>query len=263
MAAEAEQLRVQHQARVDKAAAVEARLTALRQDPTQLLQILADAGYTDADYDAIGKLVYGHSPEGQKQPGYKAQAGSTLAQRKQAEKLEAMEQRIAELTQSLQQRDVQAQAQAQVDRFYQGVVKAVDDATPLAKAALAKNPDRTRDRMLSIADRLYLSSGPSDDLRDIPSAADVLRAYESEVAAELADYGVDPKAFARPIAPPQPPKPAATIAPATTAAPTPPAPPAAAQPPVAAPVVTTTSKPKPTREEFLADLAARRSAGQL
>lgn len=252
-----------HQARIEKAEAIERRISSLRSDPDAVIALLSEAGYGEADFEPLGKLLYGHGPEGAKQPGYKAQAHQTLAQRQLAEKVTALEKQIAEAHQAQQRQAAEAQAMANLDRWYSSVTKAADDTTPLARAALAKNPERARDRMLAIADRIYVQSGPSDDLRDVPTAAQVLRAYEAERAAELEELGIDPKTAFRPAAPPRP---AATLAPSAPAAVTPPvvvAPTGPAQvvsapgtPPVAA-------KPAPpTREEFLADIARRKAAGE-
>ncbi len=256
--AEMERDRAAHQARVAKAESFESRVAHLKSDPAALIDLLTDAGFGEADFEPLGKLLYGHSPEGQKQPGYKTVAHQSLAQRQLADKVAALEKQLGEATAAQARAAQEAQVRADLDRWYAGVTKAVGDDAPLARAAMAKNPDRVRERMTALAERIWTQSGPSDDLRDAPTPAQVIRAYEAERAAELEELGIDPKTAFRPAAPPRP---AATLAPSAPAAvTTPPAPPA----PSPATQGTPPGKAPPmTREEFLAELARRKAGGEL
>lgn len=254
MLQEFEQKQAAWQAKIDAAAAREAKLSTARQDPIAALQAL---GFTEADFDPVGRLIYAASPSGKKDPAAAAAAAQELARsganRETATAVATLQKEIADLKASIATSTAQAQAQVAVDRYMASVTKAVGDDTPLARAALAKNPDRTRNVLTQIADELYASSGPSDDLRDIPTPAEVLAAYEARRAAELEELGIDPKMIGRaapaaPVVPTPTPTPAArpasTIAPSGAAAPT--------LPKVPGP---------PSRDEVLAGLQKLRTVG--
>lgn len=252
MLADFEQQKAAWTAKLDKAAALEAKISTARQDP---LAALAALGFAEGDYDALGRLIYAHSPEGQKNPATKAAAAAALAQtsaqREQQTAVQKLQAKIDAMEAAQTQREQQASTQREIDKYAAGLAKGVTDHTPLAKSALAKNPERTQARMLSIADRLYVESGPSNDLRDVPTPAQVLAAYEAERIAELEELDIDPKTFlraeaAKPAAAKPAPaaRPAATIAPSGGSAPS-----------------VIKSDAKPTREELLAGLAKMRTAG--
>ncbi len=151
--------------------------------------------------------------------------------------------------------DAHAKEQVAVDRYLASVTKAVGDDTPLARAALAKNPDRTRGVLTQIADELWASSGPSDDLRDVPTPTEVLAAYEARRTAELEELGIDPKLIGRAAAPaPVTPTPAPVATP--TARPTATIAPSS----VGAPIIPKVPGP-PSREEVLAGLQKLRTVG--
>lgn len=216
------------QAKLEKAEALQRSVADARRDP---LAAMAALGFTEADFDGLGRLLYAHSPEGQKDPRNKAAAHQTLAQREHAAMLEKQQSRIEQLEKSLAAREQAAAAQAELDRYARKITQAVGDDTPFVRAAIAKNPERAQARLLAIADRLYMASGPSDDLRDVPSEREVLAAYEAERIAELEEHGIDAKSFHRPHAaaaapagnvpkPPPPARPATTLAPSGVSAPT-------------------------------------------
>lgn len=235
------------QAKIDKASEIESRITNARQDP---LAAMAALGFSESDYEAVGRLLYAHSPEGQKDPRHKAAAAQTLAQREQQAVLDKLQRELAEMKEGMSARERAAEQQARADRYINLITKAVSDETPLAKAAYAKNPERTKAALFDIALRLYAESGPSDDLRDEPTPAEVLRAYDAQRAAELEELGFDPKTLGRPAAAPAP------------VASTPPARPAATLAPAGAgaPVAPKTNEP-PSRDEVLAGLAKMRGGG--
>lgn len=235
------------QVKIDKASELESRIANARQDP---LAAMAALGFSEHDYEAMGRLLYAHSPEGQKDPRHKAAAAQTLAQREQQAALDKLQRELVEMREGFTARERQAEQQARAERYMSNVTKAVSDETPLAKAALTKNPDRTRAALFDIALRLYAESGPTDDLRDEPTPAEVLRAYDAQRSAELEELGFDPKTFGRPAAPAAPApvtppaRPAATLAPAGAGAP-----------------VAPKSNEPPSREEVLAGLAKMRGVG--
>lgn len=255
---EIETARREHQAQLERAQAVTRRIEALKHDPAAVIELLSEAGYGEADFDPLARYVYSHSTEGKKKaPPNASEVHRTAAQRQQQTALEKLTTEFAEFRKSVEAERQQAQQRTHLDRYAQSVVKAATDDTPLAKAALAKAPERTQQKLLDIAARLYYQSGPSDDLRDEPTPAEVLKAYEAERAAELEELGIDVKALRRgaaPVAPPTPPaptppaqRPATTLAPSGGAAPTP----------------TRPADAKPDREEVLRALQRLRNTGSL
>lgn len=220
--------RAQWQAKLDAAAEREKKLANLRQDPIATLQAL---GLSEADFDPLGRLIYAASPAGKKDPSTAAAAAAELARsgqnREVLSTIDSLKQEIASLKQAQQQTIQQQQAQAALDKYLGQVSKAVSDSTPLARAAMNKNPERTRALFAAIADDLYQQSGPSDDLRDAPTPSEVIAEYERRRAEELEELGIDPKTIGRaavtaPSSPSTAPaaRPAATIAPSGVAAPT-------------------------------------------
>lgn len=222
MVAEFDTQRTEWKAKVDRAAAIDAAATNARRDPIGALRAL---GFTDEDFEPLGRTLYGASPAGQKDPRYKASGEAALAQREQLTAVQRLEAQIKSLTDERAAEKQQAVVQSQLDTYADGVLKEITDSTPIAKSALAKNPAKVRAALLEVADRLYTESGPSHDLRDIPDAAAVLAAYEAERIAELELYGVDPSTLARPAAPKVPAAPpvkppTATLAPGGGTGPT-------------------------------------------
>jgi hypothetical protein len=252
MAQEFETQKAAWQAKLDAAAAQERKYANARQDPIAALQAL---GFTEHDFDPVGRLIYAASPKGKADPAAAAAAAQELARtganREVMTTVAALQKEIADLKAVQQQTVAQQQAQQRLDQYMAGVTKAIGDDAPLARAAFAKNPDRTRNLLTQIADELYYSSGPSDDLRDVPSPSEVIAAYEARRAAELEELGIDPKTIGRA---------APTAAPVTPAAPT--ARPAATIAPsgAAAPIVPKVPGP-PSREEVLAGLQKLRTVG--
>jgi hypothetical protein len=194
MQADFDRQRTAWQQKLDKAAELEQRVAKGKDDPIALLEA---HGYDVESYEAIAHLLYSLTPEGQKDPKRKAAALAALKERKSAGSVADIRRELDEFKKSQAEREEQAQVQARIDAYAGAIAKAAGDATPLAKAALAKNPERTQQRLLVIADRLYMESGPSNDLRDVPKPAEVLAAYEKERAAELEELGIDPKTIGR------------------------------------------------------------------
>lgn len=236
MQADFDQQRAGWQQRLGKAAELEQRVERAGKDPIALVQLAESAGYTAADFEALGQLFYAHSPEGQKDPRRKDVARAALRQREQTDSVAELKKELTDLRQELKQRDAHVSAQAYLAQYAEGVAKAVTDASPLAKAALGKNPQLAHRQFLATAARLYHESGPSNDLREEPTAAAVLVAYEADRAAELELYGIDLKAI-RGTPPPTPPT---------------------APKPVAKPAATNPTVPKPngrlSRDELLAKI---------
>jgi len=243
------------QTRLDKAAELESKLSGARTDP---LAAMAALGFTEADYEAVGRALYAASPEGRKDPNHAAAAAKALEKRSQETKMEKLERELTEFRAEQTKREKAAADQANTQRFLGSVTKAAGDKTH-AKIALDRDPDAAHQRLIEIAQRLYVDSGP-EGARDVPTPDEVVKAYESQradeikgVLAELAALGIDPATFGKPkpavvpppVVAPTPTAPIAAVTPATVAAP----------PPVPIPTA------PPSRDEVLAQLAKMRSVG--
>lgn len=189
--------------KLEQLAQWEQRMASAKDDPIAYLQA---AGFTEADFDHLGRFVYAHSPEGSKDPKNKAQVHQTKAQREYEAKLAKLEER--QTTWERQQADHAERLQQQqlIDGFFSTTVKAITDDTPIVRGRIAAMPDVAKARMLEIAERLYVESGPSENLRDVPDGAQIIKAYESERRAELEGdlraLGLDPAVVLRPQAAP-------------------------------------------------------------
>lgn len=172
-----------------------ARMAAAKDDPIAYLQA---AGFNEGDFDPLSRLIWAKSAEGAKDPRNMTAAVQTKAQREQSTALEKMQARLDEFEGAAKKREAETRAQSQLQSYLGEVSKAVSDETPIARAALAKSPDRAHQRMLQIADQLYAQSGPSDDLRDVPTPASVLKAYEAERRADYAELEAIMRSAAQP-----------------------------------------------------------------
>ena len=251
MQADFETQRATWQQRLAKADEIDAKISNARRDPIPALQAL---GFTEHDFDGLGRLVYAHSPEGKKDPraaATMAQARQMLEQREANTKVDKLETELRTMRDQAAQAQQQQHVQAQIDAYAGTVTAAISDEHPLAKVRLAADPAAARNALLAIADQLYNESGPSNDLRDVPTPADVLQAYERRRTAELERLRPEYEALARPAAA----APAASTAAATTDTP------AAAAPAGAA--VAAAATPGPTRlsrEELLAGIKKLKEA---
>lgn len=263
MLAEFDQQKAAWQAKLDEAGKLEQKLAAARQDPIAAFNAL---GFTDADYEAVGRALYAHSPEGRKDPRHAEAAARALEKRSQETREEKREREWNEFKEKQAQAEQAAYVQAKIDEYYESLTGALADDSPHARYLVGKNPRGAQAQLLQIADRLYTESGPSHDLREMPAPAQVLKAYEAERLAqiksdlsELAALGIDPMSLIKPAAKPAP----AQAVPAATPA-APPQPAQAAAPAIAAPEAppATPSIPKqpPSRDEVLAQLAKFRNA---
>lgn len=245
------------QPKIDQTSKLEQAIANARQDPLHAIKTIL--GFSDADMAPLSQLIYSASPEGQKDPRYAKLGREALEKNGQLTQIEKLQKQFDELNKSIEQKQNEAVLQQQLDRYAGTIVKAIDAKTsPLASSAMTKNPERARAQMMAVADRLYMESGPSHDTRDLPTPAEVLKAYEAERRQELEELGIDVSLIGK-------------AAPAPTAAkkiPTTLAPAEAPAPAIEAPVVAVKSNPtarpqgqKPTREEALLELRKMREQG--
>ncbi|MGE5722035.1 MAG: hypothetical protein ACM3YM_06195 [Sphingomonadales bacterium] len=171
------------------------RLASAEDDP---LPYLEAAGWTGDKLEQLARIAYAHSPAGAKDPRNKTVAAQTKAQRDLETKLSKMEEQIQTFQRQQAEQAEQARVQAQIDGYYSQLAKSVGDDDPIVRARIASMPDFAKQRMLTIAERLYVESGPTDDLRDVPDPKQVIKAFEKErrdeLEADLRALGVDPAA---------------------------------------------------------------------
>lgn len=180
--AEQERALAEYKPKLTKLEEYEARIAAAQDDPIAFLEI---GGWTSDKLEQLARLAYAHSPEGAKNPANKVAAHQTKAQRDLEAQVKELKEKQTAWERQVREREEQARIQAQVDNYFATVTKAVSDESPIVKARLAAMPDAARERMLAIADRLYTESGPSDDLRDVPEPAAIIKAYEQERRSDL------------------------------------------------------------------------------
>lgn len=180
--ADFDQQRQQWQRQLDEAGKLKALF-----DKRDILGMAAAAGYGEADYEALAQSLYAASPEGRKDPNRARAAQAQLERRQERTEVERLRAEFDEYKTSAAKREEQAQQQAQAQlvaaRWLDSVHATSGDETPLARAAADKNV--LNQRLLAETDRLWFESGPSDDLREMPTPAQVLRSYETRRRAEL------------------------------------------------------------------------------
>lgn len=219
MQADFEVQRQQWQQRIEKSARFEELIN--KRDP---IALAAAAGWTEADYESLGLSFYAASPEGKKDPNRARQAQGQLERRQEQSRVEKLERELAEFKGSIEQQTQQAQAQAQAQlvqaRWLDSVHGAAGDDTPLARSTADKAT--LNQRLLDVTGRLWEESGPSDDLREMPTPSQVMRTYETQRRAELEALRPEYEALAK-LAPSAPAAatPAADPAPAATPNPNP------------------------------------------
>lgn len=186
-------------AELDKARAELAEFNKLRErapiDPVAALEAL---GLTNpADLEHAAKQAYARAKN---DPANKDAAARMLRERelaaqlaKQAEETKKLQERLDAREKAEQESARAAIVRQKTEEYIAGVVKAVDAAdAPLAKQAMAKNPERAKARFQLHAMELL------DETGDIPDAADVLARYEKTRRAELEELGIDPDSLTTP-----------------------------------------------------------------
>ena len=201
MQAEFDQQKQAWQAKLDKFTQLEALLA--KRDP---LALATAAGWSEADYEPIAHTFYAASPEGKKDPARARAAQATLAERERQTALEKVQKELEDLKSGISKREQEvqqrAQEQAVITNWLDTVGKAIGDDAPLARAASDK--ELLNQRILAVTGKLWTESGPSDDLREMPTPAAVLKAHEIQRRAELEAFRPEYEAIAKLTASPKP-----------------------------------------------------------
>lgn len=149
--------------------------------------ILSELGLTEDDFELVAHDLFAHSKAGAADPKRKDAVLRTKREREQAERLAKLERELSESRKSTEQREQQAQAQREAERYVDGVTKAIPEKFTLAKQYLAKNPERARADIEAVAIRLARETG------SLPDAKTVAKEFERERRRILRDHGVDPR----------------------------------------------------------------------
>jgi hypothetical protein len=171
------------QPRVEAAQRFEALKERARYAPDAVLEEL---GLSAEDWEPAARALYARSQAGAKNPANREAAQRLLREREANDKLAAVQRQVEELQTKLRTQEQQAQTQAQVTRYLDGVAKAMEQAdVPLVKLWAAKAPAKVRARLHEIAVDLAEASG------EVPSPAEVLREAEQRRRADLEEGGID------------------------------------------------------------------------
>lgn len=151
-------------------------------DPVGVLLAL---GLTEDDLEPAARQVYAHSKAAAADPRYKESATRVMRERQVADELAQTRKELTEMRQQLQAREQAQAAEREAQRYMESVVKVAGEETPLVRTMLAKNAERTRERLAQTAMRLIEESG------ETPDPEDVVKALEQARRAELEELGID------------------------------------------------------------------------
>ena len=149
-------------------------------------------GFVDDDLDVVARIAYAHSPAAASDPKNKEhrEAAARLArERESGEKMSTLEKRLESYEQREKDREQQTAVQRHLTDYFDGAVSAAKkygaDKLPLLARHLEKSPKGALAALQNIAkDHL-------DRAGELPSVKDLLRVYEKNRRAELAELGVD------------------------------------------------------------------------
>ncbi len=159
-----------------------------KSDPASVLKQL---GLTEDDFDDAAKIIYAQSTAAAADPQRKAQTAELIRKRASEARLEKLEAELAETKKSLSQRDQDAAAAHDAEKYLDSVTKVVSDGSPLLKSALAKSPTKARARLGRIAYSLLQAND------EVPDAEDVIAEYEKQRRDELDELGIDPATLSK------------------------------------------------------------------
>lgn len=151
-------------------------------DPAGVLEAL---GLSVDDMGYAGEQAYARSKAAAADPKYRQAADRAMREREMADGHNKTAAELAELKQSLKQRDDQAAADRVLDDYFGRVTRKATDETPRVKALIAADAAAARAELEETAFRLAKKLGR------LPKPAQVLAAHEKQIARMLRRYGVD------------------------------------------------------------------------
>lgn len=154
--------------------------------PAEVLEALGLS--PDDDFEAAARELYARSKAGAKDPKLRDAAGRLQRERERDELLARTSKELAELKQQLEVQKSATATESAVNEYLDRVEKAAAKVeAPLVKHMIAKTPKKARARMLEVANQL------SDEMGEVPTAADVIAELEKRRRQELEEDGIDPK----------------------------------------------------------------------
>lgn len=157
-------------------------------EPAAVLRAL---GLSEEDMEDAARDIYANSTKGSADPKNKEAVARSRRERELADKLSAMEKKLAERDEAEKKAQVEREAEQQVQSYLRGIAKKVDaEKFPLAAAQKTKNAARFEEKIALVAHQLAQKTG------EWPSAPKVLARYERMRREELEELGVDPTAIA-------------------------------------------------------------------
>ncbi len=139
----------------------------------------------DADFELAARQIYSRTAAARENPQLRAEAERAMREREQASSVSALEKKIEALTQQITERDQRAQNERLVTEYLSKSEKAVGEETPIVRNMLAKNAERTRHLLGTLAEDIYQRTG------EVPDPPTLVRELESRRRAELEESGVD------------------------------------------------------------------------
>ncbi len=163
------------------------RMRESARNPYTIAELLLEAGMAEDDFEAAAQALYAHSTKGKADPKNREYVARSKRERDLADQLASVQKRLDAQETKERQAAEEAKARAEGERIIRGIVKTVKpDASPLLVAALAKNTERTHQRLAQIAGELFDREGV------MPDAAEVHAEYERVRREELTELGIDP-----------------------------------------------------------------------
>lgn len=146
-----------------------------------LAEVAKELGISEDDFEYHAEQLYRRSPKGMKDPRHKALAEQSMREREQADRIAKLEEEIKADREARTSAETTAAQRRAADEYLGQVTKAAGAETPLVKAMLAKNPERARARLVSVALELAATLDG-----ETPAPAEVAKALE----ADLREWGL-------------------------------------------------------------------------
>ena len=179
---ERDQWKASWQPKIEQAERFLALAGRAKYDPVSVLLAL---GLSDDDLEPAARQVYAHSKAAAADPRYKESATRLMRERQYADELAQTRKELQDMKSQIQQRDQAQAAEREATRYIDSVVKVTGEETPLVQTMLAKNAERTRERLAQTAMRIIEETG------EAPDPEDVVKSLEQARRLELEELGID------------------------------------------------------------------------
>lgn len=153
-----------------------------RFDPVGVMSAL---GLPEEDYEPAARQFYSRSAAARQDPKLREQADRAMREREQSSTVSHLAKQVEDLHRQIAERETRVQHERLIETYLAGASKAVSDDTPIVRNMLSKSPEKTRERIGELAERLFVDTG------EVPDVADVVRELEKSRRAELEEAGID------------------------------------------------------------------------